>query len=184
MEIYLQPYDWSSGALCPDRQEYEYQHMAGHRLVQYALKRSFGLEQAAYTYSSGGKPYISGHPEIQFNLSHTKGILACAVSDRPVGIDVEGIRPVLPSVLRKMTERERAYILSADDQAEAFMRVWTMKEACIKMTGQGLAAFGNVECIPDQPSEGMLYRQFVWQNQYVVTAAVQSMAVEGKYKIM
>lgn len=172
MEIYLQPYQLPLEGKYSGRQECDYQHTAGHRLVHYALKRSFGLEQVAYACSLNGKPYISGHPGIQFNLSHTRGMLACAVSHRPVGIDVEWIRPVVPSVFRKLTEGERRYILSCHNQAEAFMRVWTMKEACIKQTGQGLAGFGEVECIPGQPLEQMTYRQFIWQNQYVVTAVV------------
>lgn len=169
MEIYLQPYNWQTEGSAGKEKSYAYQHAAGHRLVRYALRRCFGLEQMGYVFTENGKPMIAGHPEIQFNLSHTKGLLACAVSHRPVGIDVEWIRPVLPSVFRKLTKREQDYILSFGNREEAFMRVWTMKEACMKMTGQGLAAFGETECVPDAPLAGMRCRQFVWQNQYVVT---------------
>ena len=30
------------------------------------------------------------------------------------------------------------------------MRVWTMKEAMIKLTGDGLAAFERTECVPGE----------------------------------
>lgn len=30
------------------------------------------------------------------------------------------------------------------------MRVWTMKEAMIKLTGEGLAAFERTECVPGE----------------------------------
>ena len=46
----------------------------------------------------------------------------------------------------------------------------SMKEACIKMTGEGLAAFERTECIPGQSLPGIRYRQFIWQGRYVVTA--------------
>lgn len=36
-----------------------------------------------------GKPYIDGYKEWQFNISHTSGMIAIAVSDKPVGIDIE-----------------------------------------------------------------------------------------------
>lgn len=69
-----------------------------------------------------------------------------------------------------MTEEERVYIQSAGDQDEAFMRVWTMKEAMIKLTGEGLAAFAAAKCVPGKPLSGMTCRQMLWQGQYVITA--------------
>lgn len=68
------------------------------------------------------------------------------------------------------------------------MRVWTMKEAMIKLTGDGLAAFERTECVPGEvlhmyskrtvcdeaAASGALSdihcRQLVWQGQYVITA--------------
>ena len=85
-------------------------------------------------------------------------------------------------------DRERLYIQKSDRQDEAFMRVWTMKEAMIKLTGDGLAAFERTECVPGEVLHmysrrtvcdeavvsGALSdihcRQLVWQGQYVITA--------------
>lgn len=93
-----------------------------------------------------------------------------AIGTASLGIDAEKIRPYPGSVLRKMTEEERVYIQSAGDQDEAFMRVWTMKEAMIKLTGEGLAAFAAAKCVPGKPLSGMTCRQMLWQGQYVITA--------------
>lgn len=70
-----------------------------------------------------------------------------------------------------MTEEERVYIQSAGDQDEAFMRVWTMKEAMIKLTGEGLAAFAAAKCVPGKPlSRDDMSVRCSWQGQYVITA--------------
>ncbi len=109
-------------------------------------------------------------PNIQFNISHTKGLVVCAIGTASLRIDAEKIRPYPGSVLRKMTEEERVYIQSAGDQDEAFMRVWTMKEAMIKLTGEGLAAFCSCKMCSGKPLSGMTCRQMLWQGQYVITA--------------
>ena len=180
MYIYLEGYDrgmfdscgnFRKGSMLP---EHEYQHEAGWRLVQFALLENFDLklpeDEIFLNYGEAGKPCLSNHPDKHFNISHTSGLVACAAGDHPVGIDVERIRPFSKAVMRKLTEKERIYIQSSENQDEAFMRVWTMKEACIKLTGEGLAAFERTECIPGQPLQGIKYRQFIWQDGYIVTA--------------
>lgn len=172
MQIYLESYD--RGIFQNKMTENDYQHEAGWQLVQFALSESFGMkiskDEAWLNFGEAGKPYLSNHLDIHFNLSHTAGLVACAAGSRPVGIDAEKIRPFPRAVLRKLTEKERIYIQSSERQDEDFMRVWTMKEACIKMTGEGLAAFERTECIPGQSLPGIRYRQFIWQGRYVVTA--------------
>ena len=36
-----------------------------------------------------GKPYLSNHPNIQFNISHCSAGVTCALADVPVGVDME-----------------------------------------------------------------------------------------------
>ena len=67
-----------------------------------------------------GKPSIVGHPNIFFNLSHCKEAVICAVSDQPVGVDVEGIREYKESLVDyTMNDEEIAQIHSAEDPAAA-----------------------------------------------------------------
>ena len=174
MKIYIANYD--IGSMTPG-QESRHQHMLGRQLLQTALSREGipgdisdenGL--CALTYGPYGKPFLRELPNIQFNISHTKGLVVCAIGTASLGIDAEKIRHYPGSVLRKMTEEERVYIQSAGDQDEAFMRVWTMKKAMIKLTGEGLAAFAAAKCVPGKPLSGMTCRQMLWQGQYVITA--------------
>ena len=173
MNIYIANYD-SSGMTAGE--ESRYQHDAGRRLLKTALLRD-GIstdflskeDSLVFAYGTSGKPFLRELPDAHFNISHTKGLVVCAVSQVPVGIDVEKIKPYPKSVLRKMTEKEVLYIKQSDSPDEAFMRVWTMKEAMIKLTGEGLQAFSKTECVPGK-TPNIRCRQMLWQGQYVITA--------------
>ncbi len=173
MQIYLESYEVRDGV-----RQSGYEHAAGHRLVRCALKDVFGINckdadgewERMLSYGPSGKPYRADFSGIHFNITHTAGLIACAVSGGPVGIDAERIRDFPEAVFRRFDTAERDFVSGSADMCEAFMRVWTMKEACVKLTGEGIAAFDRTECIPGDPLKGITYRQFVWQGSYVVTA--------------
>lgn len=104
------------------------------------LRKEFGItERPVFEYGEHGKPFIAGHPDIHFNLSHCREAVACAVSDRPIGIDVESIREYSDSLARyTMNDQELATINTAASPAIAFIRLWTQKEALLKMSGEGI----------------------------------------------
>lgn len=85
-----------------------------------------------------GKPMVEG---LEFSLSHSGNMVVCAVSEEPVGCDVEEIRKAPKGVAeRYFSEGEQAYLsqLSGDEYDREFFRLWTMKESYVKMTGEGL----------------------------------------------
>ena len=110
-------------------------------LLKKALHETYGItDNPIFEYNEHGKPSIVGHPEIFFNLSHCKEAVICAVSDLPVGVDVEGIREYKESLVNyTMNDGEMAQIHSAEDPAAAFIRLWTMKEATMKLIGTGIS---------------------------------------------
>ena len=57
-------------------------------LAAYALREA-GAEDLTLQTGENGKPELLSYPDIHFNLSHSGTIAVCAVSDRPVGVDVE-----------------------------------------------------------------------------------------------
>ena len=57
-------------------------------------KLGIALPSSAPAYTPHGKPYFPEHPDVHFNLSHTAGAVLVGLSDRPVGVDIEHIRPV------------------------------------------------------------------------------------------
>lgn len=85
--------------------------------------------------TGNGKPFIEGNP-VHFSLSHSgeKGIIA--VSDKPVGIDLEIFRDrIRNNIIKRFSEREQAEILDERD----FLAHWTAREAYVKLYGHTLA---------------------------------------------
>ena len=41
----------------------------------------------------GGKPCFPDHPQCQFNLSHSGGLVLCGGGCAPLGVDLEEVRP-------------------------------------------------------------------------------------------
>ena len=62
----------------------------------------FTAELPALTYNKYGKPAFAEHPEVQFNLSHTRGAVLVGIHDRPIGVDIERIRPVSERTMQRL----------------------------------------------------------------------------------
>lgn len=90
--------------------------------------------------NSWNKPYLRDYPEIQFNLSHCHGMVACIISSKEVGIDIEEIRAFPRAVMKKVcSKEEQQWIEQSTCMEESFFRLWTLKESYIKAVGKGLS---------------------------------------------
>ena len=125
-------------------------YIAAHWLIRTALSSVGGVPPSDWRFviEKLGKPRIDpthGRPELRFNLSHTRGFVACAVcTDSEIGIDVEALGPRLAGIdiaKQFFSPSEVAILRSAakDQRANMFFRFWTLKEAFIKATGEGLS---------------------------------------------
>ncbi|MGZ3157520.1 MAG: 4'-phosphopantetheinyl transferase family protein [Burkholderiaceae bacterium] len=126
-------------------------YLAAHALVRITLSRYASCSPAQWRFTRGvhGKPEIepvAGLPAFRFNLSHTKGMVACAVALHHVcGVDVERVRPMkdMAGIAEAVFSNAEIKILDAFDETDRpdhFFKLWTLKEAYIKATGQGLTA--------------------------------------------
>ena len=113
---------------------------AAYLLLRQGLKEEYGITEApVFEYGEKGKPYLSGHGNLHFNLSHCRTAAVCALSRHPVGIDVEQIRPIRESLVRyTMNDEEISRIMSAENPDLEFVKLWTKKEAVLKLRGTGI----------------------------------------------
>jgi 4'-phosphopantetheinyl transferase len=135
--------------------------LAGHALAREMAAARLGLSPAAVplTVSENGKPLCPG---LWLSIAHSGGAAGCAVSDRPVGLDLERIRAVPPRVLGALAPAERAYVDAGADEADRtrrFWRVWTMKEARLKCRGGILGQLRTEAYAVDaaHPAEGFTF---------------------------
>lgn len=127
---------------------------AAGMLARRGISNYFGIDPKEISFRSGknGKPYADGL-DIHFSLSHSGNLAVCAISDKPVGIDVEKIRDVNMGVAQKcFTDREQYYVFSDKRKMQKrFFEIWTKKEAYAKRLGMGVADFLSFDVI-DKPS--------------------------------
>lgn len=88
----------------------------------------------------GGKPFCVNLRDVggEFNMSHTRGCVACGVAPGRIGVDVEGIRPVTVADLSPALHSEEIDEL-ADATTETLIRLWTLREAYMKYLGAGMS---------------------------------------------
>jgi len=82
-----------------------------------------------------GKPFIP-NSTVCFNISNTKGIVVLAIHNKPVGIDVERLRKPRESIYPRVFSSEEISSISC---SEDFTRLWTRKEAVVKLFGGGIS---------------------------------------------
>ena len=108
-------------------------------LLEEMLRQNFGLDCCPeFSYGSNGKPYFRDFPDICFSISHCHRGIACAVLDRPVGIDIEVIQYDYNLADVILNPEELAIVRSAYDPDVRFTEFWTRKESFLKLTGEGL----------------------------------------------
>lgn len=118
----------------------------GRALARECLGRWLNRVPASldFIYTRRGRPVLAGHDAVHFSLSHTRDLVAVAVTHgAQVGIDLEYLRQdvaiedLAPSVFSE-DDRRRYDALPADERRAAFFRAWTRKEAYLKARGEGI----------------------------------------------
>lgn len=113
-----------------------------YKLLHQALAEVWGIDGSKVKFEIGahGKPTLVGHHEVHFNLSHCNGAVLCVVDTHPVGCDIEVVREQLNMELcnKCMNASEVEQIINSSSPTAEFTKLWTMKEAVVKLTGAGL----------------------------------------------
>lgn len=108
--------------------------------------------------TSTGKPIIA-NCGLHVNVSHSGDVVALAMAERPVGIDVEAIAEAVPweamTIAFSPTERARLSGLAGDERRRRFYEIWTRKEALLKADGRGL--HDDLPSVETMRSDGSWY---------------------------
>lgn len=118
---------------------------AGAGLLLDSMLSEHGLRERDMQLVIGnhGKPMLATHPELHFNLSHSGTLVACAMGDRPVGVDVQTIVEARRSLINYIMSPEEIAALDATttdlERRHLFTQLWTLKESYAKATGNGLS---------------------------------------------
>ncbi len=143
--------------------------VAAGMLARRGIAHHFGMQPQDITFrrDHNGKPYAEGL-DIHFSLSHSANLAVCAISDKPVGIDVEKVRSVNMRVAQKwFTPKEQYYIFSDKRKIQKrFFEIWTKKEAYVKRLGTGICEFPSFDVTQDSS----VY--LVKNKKYVVAVSV------------
>lgn len=107
--------------------------LCAYALLALALYERYGWRSLPEMGQGGqGKPYFLDHPELHFNLSHTRGAVLVGLSAQPIGVDIERVRPVNPKTVRRLTGEEL--------DAAAFFSCWVRREARTKRSGGSIVS--------------------------------------------
>lgn len=119
-------------------------HEVGRQLLQELYREVTGEDCPEILTESRGKPYFKDVP-LYFSISHTKNHAFCVLSACPVGIDAEETDREIDLRLAEkiLSDTERTHFEIAADKRDTLLRLWVLKEAAAKLTGEGLRGYPN-----------------------------------------
>lgn len=118
------------------------QSQAAHALLNRILREQYQISQPELIIGPHGKPYLENGPH--FSISHSRGMVAVAIGDRNMGLDIEVIRRFHQLVPRRIMSRtEYQWFCRRGELKRDFFALWTLKESYFKYLGTGLRGFPN-----------------------------------------
>ena len=117
-------------------------HEAGRELLAELYRAETGKDLPEILISDRGKPYFADGKSY-FSISHTPRHAFCALSENNVGLDAEELdRNINLKLADKiLSPGEKAQFDAAQDKRRALLTFWVLKEAAVKLTGEGLRGY-------------------------------------------
>lgn len=114
--------------------------VCGEMLAKNAVSRESGIAAADLVFETekSGKPFCK-NADVEFSISHSGEYAVCAVSDRPVGIDIQKIVPYNEKTAERVCSGEEIVkIIKSQNKSKEFIKIWTQKEAVLKRDGKSI----------------------------------------------
>lgn len=119
-------------------------HEAGRQLLRELYRAETGENLPEISATDRGKPYFPGSPW-HFSISHTPKHAFCVLSKNNVALDAEEAdRKINLHLAEKiLSPGEKAQFDAAENQEKALLTFWVLKEAAVKLSGDGLRGYPN-----------------------------------------
>ena len=162
-------------------------YILAHGLKRCIISQYLCVEPSALSFTKGphGKPYCLNGEAPHFNLSHSGDWVALVFSEqRHVGIDIDFLRSKYREGLaRKIcNDRQFEWYRQQGDKRQAFLFLWSQKEALSKACGRGIAVgMSTIECSGVIGEEEVLFgqRSYRLHSRHIGPNGVLSCAIDG-----
>ena len=139
------------------------------KLLQYALHKTFGYDAHNMQFDCNNGKWTT--PSCYFSLSHSNGVVACAVSRQEVGVDIELVCPSRKDVVtRVLTFEEKQLVsnLQGDQLDVALLTIWSQKESLFKTLGSKNFTPAKIQTVGASVTSKIVH---VDNNQFVLSTA-------------
>lgn len=111
----------------------------GVELLLLKSLKNIGIKDPLFKLDKNNKPYLLNYPNIYFNLTHSENMIACGISDLPLGVDIEYNDSNIDLNLAKnyFFNNEYESIINSKKPHDEFFNYWVLKESYMKYTGLG-----------------------------------------------
>ena len=110
------------------------------------------LDQIQFENAPDGRPFFENVP-LEVSISHSKSWVCAAISDKPIGVDIELLRETSTAPAQRVfceNEIEKLRLAQEQSDAEAyecFFKIWTAKEAYFKCTALPFGKWKSVDVL-------------------------------------
>jgi len=133
-------------------------HAAREAVVAAAALQGLALAELPRDEHGAPLPEEGAH----WSITHTRDYVAGAAAPWPVGVDIERVRRASDEVRDEAASGAELALIAkrfGETADEAFTRIWSAKEAFLKLTGEGLTGLSRCLVAPNTAIEG---RTGVW----------------------
>lgn len=120
-----------------DRKQHKSDALIIRCIEKYAGNQGITLDGEIAIHRDKGKPYTNAMG-IEFSVSHSQNIWACAVAQNPLGLDVQHRNECEYEKIAKRFFHVAEYEYLKKNKFAQFHKIWAAKESYVKYTGQGI----------------------------------------------
>ncbi len=147
------------------------QSLAGYILLYRGIEEIFAKTKFKIYFNEHGKPMCDF---CFFSISHSENRVICAISDNPIGADIQQIKSIKP---RKsymfFSDKENDYVnQNAEFVSQRYIEIFTKKEAAIKMLGTSISNAASIDTYSHKFE--FITRE---ENDFYVTVCVENMSI-------